>query len=87
VSGDITLHVQTLPITVHLTAQGQPLANARVDLLNGNGAYITYGTTNAAGELAFGVLPGVSHKVRATYNSSSWISDAAMGGSVVAKNF
>ena len=87
VSGDTTLHVQTSTITVHLTAQGQPLTNMRVDLLNGSGAYVTYTTTNVAGGLSFEVLPGAPHKVRVTYNGSSWISDIVTGGTEVMKDF
>lgn len=87
VSGDTTLHIQTSPITVHLTAQGQPLVNMRGDLLNASGAYVTYAMTNAAGDLAFEVLPGAPHMVRTTYGGTTWVSDIVMGGADVTKNF
>lgn len=87
VSENTTLQLQMAPIAVQIYAQGQSLANARADLLNENGSYVTYGITDDVGALSFEVLPDTLNKVRVTYNGTAWVSDLVAGGSNVTKDF
>jgi ligand-binding sensor domain-containing protein len=87
VSSDVQIDVNTVPLIVHLTAQGADLVNQRVDLLKANDAYVTYTQTGADGRASFEVLPAALHKVRSTYDGDVWVSDAVTGPVEVVHDF
>ena len=62
-----------------MSAQGIDLVNQRIDLLKSNDAYVMYTRTGDDGRVTFDILPTVPHKVRSTYDDSTWISDAVTG--------
>ncbi|MEA3340851.1 MAG: hypothetical protein U9R15_12885 [Chloroflexota bacterium] len=87
VSEDTQLEVQTVSLTVHLTAQGGDLADQRVDLLKSNEAYVTYTRTGGDGSASFEVLPGAEHKLRSTYEGATWVSDGIIGPAEIEHDF
>jgi hypothetical protein len=87
VDADMQLDVQTVALTVHVTANDIDLVNQRVDLLKANSGYVTYARTGTDGRVVFEVLPGAQHKVRCTYDGNTWISDGIIGPAEVAYDF
>jgi PKD repeat protein len=87
VDADTQLELQTVLLTVHVTANGTDLAGQRVDLLKADGSYVTYAETGAGGRVTFEILPGVQHKVRCTYDGVTWVSDGVTGPTEVAHEF
>ncbi len=81
------LEVQTVPLTVHVTAGGTDLVNQRIDLLKANDGYVTYAKTGSDGRVTFEVLPDAQHKVRCTYDGDTWVSSETTGPAVVAHEF
>ena len=87
VTEDTQLEVQTLALVVHLTVQGDDLANQRVDLLKSNEAYVTHTRTGSDGRASFEVLPEAEHKLRSTYNGDTWVSDSVTGPAEIEHDF
>ena len=87
VTEDTQLEVQTVPLTIHLTVQGDDLAGQRVDLLKPDEAYVTYTRTGSDGRASFEVLPEAEHKLRSTHDVETWVSDLVVGPAEVEHDF
>ncbi len=87
VSADTQLEMQTVALTVHLTVQGNDLADQRVGLLKSDEAYVTYTRTGSDGRASFEVLPEAEHKLRSTYEGETWVSDGIVGPAEVEHDF
>jgi hypothetical protein len=87
IDADTQLEVQTVPLTVHVTAGGTDLVDQRIDLLKADGGYVTYAKTGTDGRVTFEILPDAQHKVRCTYDGDTWVSDEMAGPVAVEHDF
>jgi protocatechuate 3,4-dioxygenase beta subunit len=73
---DVVVEVQTQGLAMKVTdSVGQPVVNARVNLRNAGGGYVTYAKTDSAGVAFFEVVPGAEMRLELDYHGASYMTD------------
>jgi protocatechuate 3,4-dioxygenase beta subunit len=76
ITEDTQLEVQTQGLAMKVTdSTGQPLADARVNLRNATGSYVTYTKTDADGIAFFDVVPGAEMRLELDYHGATYMTD------------
>ena len=69
---DVVVGVEGFALTLK-DRNNTPIVNARVNLYTGNGAYVTYKSTDEAGKAVFGVLVGSDMNFEVNYNGGKFM--------------
>ena len=67
------LPISTVPLTAHVTVDGAPLVNHKVDLFNLDDIFIRYIRTDTNGLSEFQVLPEAEHRMRVIYRTNTFL--------------
>jgi protocatechuate 3,4-dioxygenase beta subunit len=73
---DVVVEVQAQGLAMKVTdSTGQPVENARVNLRNSSGGYVTYVKTDASGIAFFEVVPGAEMRLELDYHGATYMTE------------